>query len=432
MTVLGHSSHDSSNVKDSTMGQKNSQAQQNRQDLLECLDAGIMAFAGCDIHRTIYLKKNLASKIIAYRARDGDVFRNPKIVEKAIKNTFGPDAEAVERAVAKEIMIRFGLDPSESHNLVSAIHAASDKNSETRSIAEVSETPKKWGPIHALKSFVALSKSEYRVTIFVWSLVTAYLLATNLKPNFLQLGELVVAWYFVSFGVYVFNALTDVREDRIDHPNRPLASSSTSISEAWGIFGVSIAISFVTSLFISIPVFIFVLASFLMGIAYSHPRIRAKRYFPLKILISVAGAVIVSLCGGIAAGNLDAAVYFSAIFFGLFAMVTLLLGDVSDIRGDTTVGVKSLPIVMGLRNSIFFIACIPLVIAFIGVTFFRIAGFNPMFPLLILVITAYSSLNIISLLGKYDDHEFVRNVKSRMRLIHFLLQLSLVLGLLAL
>jgi geranylgeranylglycerol-phosphate geranylgeranyltransferase len=168
----------------------------------------------------------------------------------------------------------------------------------------------------------------------------------------------------------------------------------------------------------------------LLGVAYSHPSIRAKRRFPLKVAVSVSGAVIVSLCGGIVAGNLDGAVYFSAIFFGLFAMVTLLLGDISDIRGDTAAGVKSLPVVIGVRNSILFVACIPLVIAFIGVAFFRMADLNPLFPIVIVIVTVYSSANIISLLGKYDDYEFVRRVKSRMRLVHFLIQFSLILGLL--
>jgi geranylgeranylglycerol-phosphate geranylgeranyltransferase len=286
--------------------------------------------------------------------------------------------------------------------------------------------------LRVLKSFAILAKSEYRVTIFVWSLVTAYLLATDLKPNFVLLGELVVAWYFISFGVYVFNALTDVKEDRINNPKRPLASNSISTRDAWEIVIASVMISFTTSVLISVPSFILVLASFLLGIAYSHPRIRAKSFFPLKILVTVLGAVIVSIAGGIAAGNLDTAVYFSAIFFGLFAMVTLLLGDVSDVRGDQASGVKSLPSVIGLRNSVFFVASIPLVIASIGVVFFRMANFNPLFPIVIVAITAYSTLNIISLLGKYDDNLFVRRVKSRMRLVHFILQLSLILGVLVL
>jgi hypothetical protein len=80
-------------------------------------------------------------------------------------------------------------------------------------------------------------KSEYRVSVFVFSLITAYLLATNLRPNFLQLGELIVAWYFLTFGVYVFNALTDVEEDRIDHPSRPIASGKIPLRTAWFIFG---------------------------------------------------------------------------------------------------------------------------------------------------------------------------------------------------
>ncbi|MFI5420942.1 MAG: UbiA prenyltransferase family protein, partial [Nitrososphaerales archaeon] len=188
------------------------------------------------------------------------------------------------------------------------------------------------GPIRALGM---LMKSEFRVSVFVFSLVTAYLLATNLKPNFLLLGELIVAWYFVTFGVYVLNDLTDVKEDRIDHPTRPFASGKISVRDGWIIFATSAGISFVVSIAISVTCFILVLAAFLLGVAYSHPAIRAKKQFPLKILVSIPGAVLCSLCGGIVAGNLDGPVIFSAIFFGLFSLVTLLLGDVSDVPGDT-------------------------------------------------------------------------------------------------
>ena len=170
-----------------------------------------------------------------------------------------------------------------------------------------------------------------------------------------------------------------------------MPSGKVSIRDGWIVFGASIAIAFVASFFINAICFIMILGTFVLGIAYSHPSIRAKRRFPPKMIVSVLGAVSVSLCGGIVAGNVDGAVYFSAIFFGLFAMVTLLLGDLSDIPGDTASGIRSLPVVIGAQNSIFVIALIPLAIAFIGVAFFRMANLNPLFPVLIVVIAAYNS-----------------------------------------
>jgi geranylgeranylglycerol-phosphate geranylgeranyltransferase len=429
MTVPEHSSGDSSPAGTSSGG-KASRSQID--DLIECVDDGLLVFAS-DRFRSVYWRNFLISKINPDIPSKDLVVKNPEGFLKAIEDTFGLGAWAIERAITKEIRTRFQLEPSESRSMVTAIQAVARNIPESQPV--VIAPPKSYrmrSPLDPLRSFFSLAKSEYRVTMFVWALVIAYLLATDLKPNLIQLGELIVAWYFISFGVYVFNALTDVDEDQIDHPSRPLASHSVPITDAWTIFAVSITIAFVTSAFIGVPAFVFVLASFLLGIAYSHPSIRAKRRFPLKVLVSVSGAVIVSICGGVVAGNLDAPVYFSAIFFGMFAMVTLFLGDVSDVRGDTAAGVKSLPVVVGARNSILVIAIIPLVIAFIGVAFFRLANLNPLFPIVLVIITAYSSLNIISLLGRYDDYEFVRQVKSRMRFVHFLIQFSLLIGLLAL
>jgi geranylgeranylglycerol-phosphate geranylgeranyltransferase len=432
MSVPEHSSGESS-AKISG-GQSTSSIFRSKDDLIVCVDKGLGVFASDD-YRAVYWRKKLIAQISSQNPTEDDILRNPESFLQAIETTFGLGAWAIERAITKEIRNKFELEPAQSRGLVQAIKTASGRFPDvSQVILEVSKpsTTQRRSFLEPLRSFASLARSEYRVTMFVWSLVIAYLLATNLKPNLLQIGELVIAWYFVSFGVYVFNALTDVEEDRIDHPGRPLASRSVPVQDAWGIFVVAEGIGFATSLLVGIPCLIFVLASFLLGIAYSHPSVRAKRRFPFKVLVSVSGAVIVSICGGIVAGNLNAAVYFSAVFFGLFAMVTLLLGDVSDIRGDTAAGVKSLPVVIGARNSIFLISCIPLAIAFIGVAFFRMANLNPLFPFLIVIITAYSSLNIISLLGKYDDYEFVGRVKSRMRLVHFAIQFSLLLGLLAL
>lgn len=431
------SEHSSSSVEwspnESSSKRKSSLVRPTERDLIDCVDKGLLVFAS-DGDRAAYWRSYLVSKTEPRDPNDIVILQDPYGFQKAIEDTFGLGAWAVERAITKEIRNSFHLEPSESRGLISAIEIARNRLTQGQQLSEVTppRTVQKRGFFEPLKSFASLAKSEYRVTMFVWALVVAYLLAKDLKPNLIQLGELVVACYFVSFGVYVFNALSDVEEDRIDHPSRPLASSSVPISDAWGIFGVSVGISMVTSFYISIPCLILVLTAFLLGVAYSHPSIRAKRRLPLKVLVSAAGAVMVSVCGGLVAGNVDVPVYFSAVFFGLFAMVTLLLGDISDIQGDTAAGVRSLPVVIGARNSIYLIACIPLVIACIGVAFFRAADLNPLFPVLLVIVNAYSSLSIISLLGKYNDYEVVRRVKSRMRLVHFAIQLTLLLGLLAL
>jgi len=405
--------------------------------LLDCVDTGLGIFAS-DHHREVYWRNELLAKMEENGSKEKNILREPENFQKAIEDTFGLGAWAIERAITKDIRRQFDLESSESRDLVSAIKAVGSKiSTEQEEIPKAeafssSDESRKRSSLDHVKAFGILARSEYRVTMFVWALVIAYLLATDLKPNPFQLVELVVAWYFLCLGVYVFNALTDVEEDRIDHPRRPMPSGRVSISDGWLVFGISNSIAFVASFLISPICFIMILGSFVLGVAYSHPSIRAKRRFPPKMIVSVLGAVSVSLCGGIVAGNLSAPVYFSAIFFGLFAMVTLLLGDLSDIPGDTAAGVRSLPVVIGARNSIFVISLIPLVIAFIGVAFFRMANLNPLFPVLIVIIAAYSSISIISLLGKYDDYVFVRQVKSRMRIVHFIIQLSLVLGLLVL
>ena len=95
-------------------------------------------------------------------------------------------------------------------------------------------------------------------------------------------------------------------------------------------------------------------------------------------------------------------------------------------------GVRSLPIVIGPKNALSLIIFLPLTIAFLGLALFEMAHLNPAFPLVILIITSYSTVNIAMLLEQHDDHAFAKQVKTRLRLVHFALQLSLILGILVL
>ena len=61
---------------------------------------------------------------------------------------------------------------------------------------------------------------------------------------------------------------------------------------------------------------------------------------------------------------------------------------------------------IGPKNALSLIIFLPLTIAFLGLALFEIAHLNPAFPLVILVITSYSTVNIAMLLEQHDDHAF--------------------------
>lgn|SRR5487761_206324 len=282
------------------------------------------------------------------------------------------------------------------------------------------------------KAFYRLILSETRVMIFVWALLTSYLIAADLHPELFRLALLFASGYMLTLGIYVLNALMDIEEDRINSPSRPLASGLVSVGDAKMVFFTCVSSAIVISYFISFATVALFAISLFLGMAYSMPRIQAKKRFPSKLVVTACGAVLVCFTGGVVAQDLNSTIFFAAVAFALFALVTLLLGDIADMKGDLALHVKSLPVIIGARRAIVFVMALPLILSALGLLLFRFTSFNPLFPILLIALSCYSSFTITSLLRDYDDPKTCRMIKSRMRIMHFVLQLTFILGLIPL
>lgn len=282
------------------------------------------------------------------------------------------------------------------------------------------------------RSAMLLAKSELRVLIFVWSLTVSYLVASQLEPDRLTLALLPFSGYFLVLGIYILSDITDIQDDRINSPARPLASGRVDKKDAETLAIASIIFSFVLAEFVGVATVVLFIVFLLLGLSYSVPRIDVKKRFPLKAVVPAAGAAVMSLAGGAAAQGLRPVIFLAAVSFSLFALVTLLLGDISDMKGDLATGVRSFPVVVGARNSVFFVMAIPIVMAAIGVLLFREVHLNLAFPILLIAASAYSFNSIRPLVSSYEDQRACRRVKGRMRLMHFVIQLIFILGILSL
>lgn len=291
---------------------------------------------------------------------------------------------------------------------------------------------KRSSPITAFRAFLLLAKSEWRVPLYTCSLIVCYLLATDLKPETSTLILLAVSNYFLTLAVYSLNALTDVEEDKINTKNRPLASGAVSQADGMVVFVFSLVLAFALVSLLGVPTFALYGISLFLGLAYSFPRIRAKERFPLKLIVGAGGGGLVSLTGGVAAGVLNPLVFFAAVAFALSCLLAILLGDIADLRGDAATGVKSLPVVIGARKSVWVALSVPAVIATVVVVLFVALRLSIVFPILVIGLSGYTSYIISTLLHKYDDSSACRRVKVRFRFIIVALQLSFLMSLLVL
>jgi geranylgeranylglycerol-phosphate geranylgeranyltransferase len=267
--------------------------------------------------------------------------------------------------------------------------------------------------------------------LFVWALTVAYLIASGLHPRF-ALVLLVPSGYLLCLGIYILNDIMDLGEDKINSESRPIAAGVVKKREAWGAVIVSVALALIGSFFVNLPTFGLFAIAFFLGLAYSWPRIHAKKRFPFKLIVAASGAAIASLTGGIAAENLNAIIFFAGVAFALFALVTLLLGDIADMRGDYALRVKSFPIIFGARRAVIVVATLPIILSVLGIAVYRYTNLNLIFPLLLVGVSCYSSFSIAGLWKNYNDPKICRNVKSKMRVMHLVIQLAFIIGLIPL
>jgi hypothetical protein len=91
--------------------------------LLECIDDGL-GVLGKNDQQKIYWRLLLQGKMSEASGNVKGILRDPEGFSKAIQDTFGLGAWAIERAISWEIKKRFGLENAESMKLPEIIKSA--------------------------------------------------------------------------------------------------------------------------------------------------------------------------------------------------------------------------------------------------------------------------------------------------------------------
>jgi geranylgeranylglycerol-phosphate geranylgeranyltransferase len=254
------------------------------------------------------------------------------------------------------------------------------------------------------------------------------LIASNGLPDPFTAGMAVGAGYLIMLAVYSYNDVVDLNVDRINAPNRPLVSGRVNKKELarliWILNGSGLALAAM----INLETLAAASALILLGIVYSHPKTHYRDIFPLKTLLTATGALLVSLMGGFAVGNLSPYVIYAGFVFFAFECVLASLGDIHDVKGDKSGGRRTFPIVIGLNSTI---AMMMMICASIAVTTIMISGIFSINNVGLMMVIATCSIAIAvarGLLRNHDNRIYVRNSRHVMRFVHVFLQLALFIG----
>jgi 4-hydroxybenzoate polyprenyltransferase len=170
--------------------------------------------------------------------------------------------------------------------------------------------------------------------------ISGYLLFNHLSGI---LFFLFLAIFFTTAAVYCYSLFTDRKEDKINNGRLNVFVTNgkgRNIAVIMLVLGVSF------SLFLPLITFLLFLIMIPFTIAYS--RFRLKRIFIVKNLYTALGFGLVFIIGASAGGILTYEMLYTSLLVFPIACGGNMIGDIMGYKGDLTIGVRTLPVVVGL------------------------------------------------------------------------------------
>ena len=195
-------------------------------------------------------------------------------------------------------------------------------------------------------------------SLSVLALYLVSLATTNSIVTATNLEQMLAVWLACICGnIYIvgLNQLYDVRIDRINKPDLPLASKDFTVQQGKLIVAVTGILSLLVASLSGVWLLATVAISLLIGTAYSMPPIRLKQFpFLAAFCILTVRGIVVNLGLFLHYGNkLDAKealnpyVWTLTLFILLFTVAIAIFKDVPDLEGDKRYNIKTFTLVIG-------------------------------------------------------------------------------------
>ena len=164
------------------------------------------------------------------------------------------------------------------------------------------------------------------------------------------IGSTFFAVLLAAMGVDAINDVLDIKEDRINHPDRPIVLGIISPMHA-SISGIIlILISVIIMYTISLLGLMLAIAGAIIGVLYS---LFAKRYLLVKnSFVAITTGIFLILLPTIYA--VEWTQLYTYVILGFVTMLFSyeIIKDIRDVRGDESVSYLTLPMLIGVKRSV--------------------------------------------------------------------------------
>lgn len=282
-----------------------------------------------------------------------------------------------------------------------------------------------------LKSVYLLFRSRIqRSMVFTSTTLVSVLIVSNFHPQAINLILAPAITMCLTTSIYLMNDLVDIKVDKINHPTRPLVSGAVKKRDAWFLVISLTAISLAIACLLNLETIMLTVSYLVVGILYSIPKISLKDRFVVKTIAIAVGGFLTSMIGSSTAGAFDEKTIISAISFMMLIFVTSPINDLADYVGDKNNGRKTIPIVIGQKNTLMLAITMPFFIAGVFWLFYERWAFSMATPISLTALAVVALVIFRPLFARKDDYKFVRTKHKKAVFLHYGLQIALVIGIL--
>jgi geranylgeranylglycerol-phosphate geranylgeranyltransferase len=243
----------------------------------------------------------------------------------------------------------------------------------------------------------------------------------------------------IAVGMYILNDLLDADVDKVNLKNRPIPSGLVSKKQAWTFImltnGAALGILIST---LPIASMIIVMPMMLIGILYSMPkRIALMNRFVIKNIAIALFYMLCSMLGITSSYSIELAInnpivtIHTITMSGIMIFVGSTINDLGDIKGDKAAGRRTIPIVLGGKNTvrvlIILLVSMPVTSWMLYVTFVEQDSISTMItPIAVTIVASLAILRMTNIQKVFEDMKLMREQHKKWFPLYMLLQLGMV------
>ena len=174
--------------------------------------------------------------------------------------------------------------------------------------------------------------------------------ATRAPLGALPLGLAVLAAAVLNAASNGLNQICDLENDRINKPQRPLASGEMTLTEAAAFTTFAYIAALVMAAGVNRQTFVIYVVAALATIAYSAPPIRLKRHpFGSNFIIALVRGELLKVAGWATVATVLRSIepWFIGLVYFVFLLGATTTKDFADVEGDRAAGCITLPVRYG-------------------------------------------------------------------------------------